>query len=42
VAHIFEYSSQISVTPEHQLIRPDAGKESENLPPVQFIFCLKQ
>lgn len=42
VAHIFEHTSQISVTPEQHLIRPDAGKESENLPPAQFIFCLKQ
>lgn len=42
VAHIFEYTSQISVTPEHELIRPSAGRLLENLPPVQFIFCLKQ
>lgn len=42
VAHIFEYTSQISVTPEHQLVRPGAGKGSDNLPPVQFVFCLKQ
>ena len=42
VAHIFEYTSQISVTPDHQLVRPGTGKESDNLPPVQFIFCLKQ
>ncbi|KAL1643211.1 Chitin synthase, class 3 [Didymella pomorum] len=33
VAHIFEYTSQISVTPEHQLIRPGASKNSDNLPP---------
>ena len=45
VAHIFEYTSQISVTPEHKLIRPATGDSSDNpdnLPPVQFIFCLKQ
>ena len=42
VAHIFEYTSQISVTPDHQLVRPGSGRESDNLPPVQFIFCLKQ
>jgi len=41
VAHIFEYTSQLSVTPNQQLIRPtDDGPN--NLPPVQFIFCLKQ
>ncbi|KAG9250510.1 chitin synthase 3a [Emericellopsis atlantica] len=40
-AHIFEYTSQLSVTPNQQLIRPtDDGPN--NLPPVQFIFCLKQ
>lgn len=43
VAHIFEYTSQLSVTPDQQLIRPDAGeKNSRTLPPAQFIFCLKQ
>lgn len=43
VAHIFEYTSQLSVTPDQQLIRPDTGeKESRTLPPAQFIFCLKQ
>lgn len=42
VAHIFEYTSQISVTPDHHLVRPGTGKETDNLPPVQFIFCLKQ
>ncbi|KAI5459329.1 chitin synthase 1 [Mariannaea sp. PMI_226] len=41
VAHIFEYTSQISVTPSQQLIRP-TGDSPNNLPPVQFIFCLKQ
>jgi chitin synthase len=29
------------VTPNQQLVRPH-GSESTNLPPVQFIFCLKQ
>ncbi|KAL5393113.1 Chitin synthase, class 1 [Paraphaeosphaeria minitans] len=43
VAHIFEYTSQISVTPEHHLVQPKVDDESgANLPPVQFIFCLKQ
>ena len=41
VAHIFEHTSQLSITPSQQLIRP-SGNESSNLPPVQFIFCLKQ
>ncbi|RFU73643.1 chitin synthase 1 [Trichoderma arundinaceum] len=41
VAHIFEYTSQLSVTPNQQLIRP-SGDNAQNLPPVQFIFCLKQ
>jgi chitin synthase len=41
VAHIFEYTTQLSVTPNQQLIRPvDDGPNT--LPPVQFIFCLKQ
>ena len=41
VAHIFEYTTQLSVTPNQQLIRPvDEGPTT--LPPVQFIFCLKQ
>ena len=41
VAHIFEYTTQLSVTPSQQLIRPtDEGPQT--LPPVQFIFCLKQ
>lgn len=41
VAHIFEYTTQLSVTPSQQLIRPlDDGPTT--LPPVQMIFCLKQ
>ncbi|RYP71077.1 hypothetical protein DL771_005011 [Monosporascus sp. 5C6A] len=41
VAHIFEYTTQLSVTPNQQLIRPlDDGPQT--LPPVQMIFCLKQ
>ncbi|KLU86440.1 chitin synthase 1 [Magnaporthiopsis poae ATCC 64411] len=40
VAHIFEYTTQLSVTPNQQLIRPtDDGPNT--FPPVQFIFCLK-
>ncbi|ODA80363.1 hypothetical protein RJ55_03321 [Drechmeria coniospora] len=41
VAHIFEYTSQLSVTPNQQLIRPTEDS-AQTLPPVQFIFCLKQ
>ncbi|KAF4439844.1 chitin synthase [Fusarium austroafricanum] len=41
VAHIFEYTTQLSVTPNQQLIRP-TNEGSQNLPPVQMIFCLKQ
>ncbi|EMC92453.1 glycosyltransferase family 2 protein [Baudoinia panamericana UAMH 10762] len=41
VAHIFEYTTQLSVTPNQQLIRPlDDGPST--LPPVQMILCLKQ
>lgn len=41
VAHIFEYTTQLSVTPNQQLIRP-MDDSPQTLPPVQFIFCLKQ
>ncbi|TEA22879.1 Chitin synthase 1 [Colletotrichum sidae] len=41
VAHIFEYTTQLSVTPSQQLIRP-VDDSPQTLPPVQFIFCLKQ
>ncbi|KAI9735878.1 MAG: Chitin synthase, class 2 [Cirrosporium novae-zelandiae] len=41
VAHIFEYTTQLSVTPTQQLIQPiDDGPTT--LPPVQMMFCLKQ
>jgi chitin synthase len=41
VAHIFEYTTQLSVTANQQLIRPhDEGPTT--LPPVQMMFCLKQ
>ncbi|KAJ2992566.1 hypothetical protein NUW58_g2121 [Xylaria curta] len=43
VAHVFEFTSQLSITPNQQLIRPSADPEDpKNLPPVQMIFCLKQ
>ncbi|KAF2092228.1 glycosyltransferase family 2 protein [Saccharata proteae CBS 121410] len=40
-AHIFEYTTQLSVTPSQQLIRPH-DDSSSTLPPVQMMFCLKQ
>lgn len=43
VAHIFEYTTQLSVTPNQQLIRPTPGaNNTKNFPPAQIIFCLKQ
>lgn len=41
VAHIFEYTTQLSVTPNQQLIRP-SDNDATSFPPVQMIFCLKQ
>ncbi|KAG5922336.1 Chitin synthase, class 1 [Claviceps africana] len=41
VAHIFEYTSQLSITPSQQLIQPTMDP-TRDLAPVQFIFCLKQ
>ncbi|GFF91551.1 chitin synthase C [Aspergillus udagawae] len=38
---VFEYTTQLSVTPSQQLVRP-LGDDPANLPPVQMIFCLKQ
>lgn len=40
-AHIFEYTTQVSVNDKLQLIRPSPN-DADALPPVQFIFCLKQ
>ncbi|KAF2403918.1 chitin synthase B [Trichodelitschia bisporula] len=40
-AHIFEYTTQLSVSPNQQLIRP-LDDSSSTLPPVQMMFCLKQ
>ncbi|KAK9476592.1 chitin synthase-domain-containing protein [Lipomyces japonicus] len=42
VAHIFEYTTQMCVTANQQLIRPQEGDFQNNLPPVQMLFCLKQ
>ena len=40
VAHIFEYTTQLSVTPNQQLIRPN-DNDATSLPPVQMMFVLK-
>ncbi|KAI0017126.1 glycosyltransferase family 2 protein [Xylariomycetidae sp. FL0641] len=41
-AHIFEFTTQLSVTPNQQLVRPTADpNDSKNLPPAQLLFCLK-
>ncbi|KAI9805388.1 MAG: hypothetical protein M1825_000639 [Sarcosagium campestre] len=40
-AHIFEYTTQLSVTANQKLIRPVDDSPS-TLPPVQTMFCLKQ
>jgi len=42
VAHIFEYTTQLSVTPTQQLCRPHEDNGGTTFPPVQMIFCLKQ
>ncbi|GAA6028478.1 hypothetical protein JCM8097_007048 [Rhodosporidiobolus ruineniae] len=41
VAHIFEYTSQLSVSAKPALVEPHPG-DPNNLVPVQMIFCLKQ
>ncbi|KAJ5402220.1 uncharacterized protein N7487_008116 [Penicillium crustosum] len=41
VAHIFEYTTQLSVTPKQELVRPYKD-DPRNLPPVQMMFCLKK
>ena len=45
--HIFEVTSQVVLTPEQQLITPDASNTGApgskgNFPPCQLIFGLKQ
>lgn len=42
VAHIFEYTTQLSINDSQQLIRPMPTAEAGNLPPVQMMLCLKQ
>lgn len=41
VAHIFEYTTQLCVTPQQQLVRPEQGNSS-SMPPIQMLLCLKQ
>ncbi|UPL03267.1 hypothetical protein LCI18_014201 [Fusarium solani-melongenae] len=42
VAPIFEATSQLSVTPSQQLIRPSSDNNLRNIFPAQLIFCFKQ
>ncbi|KAI1084886.1 glycosyltransferase family 2 protein [Whalleya microplaca] len=43
LAHIFEFTSQLSITPNQQLVRPSSNPDDPgNLPPAQLLFCLKQ
>ncbi|KAJ7595731.1 chitin synthase [Mycena floridula] len=41
VAHIFEYTTQLSVDAKPQLVIPQAGEEELNLVPVQIILVVK-
>ncbi|ORY64638.1 chitin synthase-domain-containing protein [Leucosporidium creatinivorum] len=41
VAHIFEYTTQLSMSPKPALVEPHPN-DPNNLVPVQMIFCLKQ
>lgn len=42
VAHLFEYTTQLSVDAKPSLMTPKEGNDAGNLVPVQMIFCLKQ
>lgn len=42
VAHIFEYTTQLSVDSKPSLVVPSLEDPKSNLVPVQMIFCLKQ
>jgi len=42
VAHMFEYTTQLSVDHKPSLMAPVEGNEAGNLVPTQMIFCLKQ
>lgn len=41
VAHIFEYTSQVCVSPDLELLRP-SGDSKYTIPPIQYILCIKQ
>lgn len=41
MAHIFEYTTSLSMSPKPALVEPHPN-DPNNLVPVQFIFCLKQ
>lgn len=41
VAHIFEYTSQVCISPELELLRP-SGDSKYTIPPIQYILCIKQ
>lgn len=41
-AHIFEYTTQLSVTANQKLHRPLNDEDTKAFPPTQMIFCLKQ
>ncbi|PUU84259.1 chitin synthase III [Tuber borchii] len=41
-AHIFEYTTQLSVTSHQHLVRPTDDMDNSAFPPVQVMFCLKQ
>lgn len=41
VAHIFEYSSQVCISPDLELMTPLEGSKN-TIPPIQYILCLKQ
>ena len=41
IAHIFEYTTQLSVTANQQLIRPMSPPSPSIIPPVQMMLCLK-
>lgn len=42
VAHIFEYTTQISVDSKPSLVVPSKGNEAANMVPVQVILAIKQ
>lgn len=41
VAHIFEYTTQLCVSSNQKLIRPEEGNPN-SLPPIQMTLCIKQ